>query len=45
MTDNQVIKQHTILNTNVLIIMKNPHPYRGLSNWKSIIYNKKVALK
>ena len=45
MTDNQENKYHTILNTNVLIIMKNICPRNSLSDCKSIIYIKKAFLK
>ena len=45
MTDNQENKWLTILNTNVLIIMKNIHLYNSLINCKSIIYIKKAFQK
>ena len=45
MTDNQGNKYYTILNTNVLIIMKNIHLFYNLINCKSIIYIKKAVQK
>ena len=45
MIDNQENKYYTILNTNVLIIMKKTHLYHILINCKSIIYIKKAFQK